>query len=259
MAQSRKRGSRRKSSKRKRSDDVAGWRRSPITGALAFAIILYCLYDIFSGTSSDSRYKLDYVCNACQISVRQPPVKGSPSECPECGKVELYSGMHCAGCNKDTPLLDPITDFTCSSCSHHEEGRFSVTKAPHPCPKCSQVSFLPTYECYSCKHIFPFDQEKFREEYMEEMKAQYAEMGEDEDMPIEDMMDESMPFEETVKCPKCKEFDAYSFSTGDSSCAFCNSSDNLQSITPLAVIKYEIGRKLSKSEQRTVDEWKAAQ
>ena len=227
--------------RRGKSGEGAGWRRSPITGFVAFLIIVVCLYNIFfSGQSSSGTFKNDYVCQDCRKVQRLAldDRKGkAPYVCPECSKLALYTALHCNPCNKVTASLEPLRDFTCTSCGHHETARLDVTKVPLNCTKCSKPTFYETYECMSCKHVFGYK------------KVTHV-PTEGQDSP--EMMGE---MSEIVPCPKCKKTEAYRFLEATPTCEFCNAND-LKAITPVAVIKWELGRELNSTEKKEVEDWK---
>ena len=227
--------------RRGKSGDGAGWRRSPITGFISVLVIAVCLYNIFfSGHSSSGAFKNDYVCRDCRKGLRLAldEHKGkAPFSCPECSKQALYSALNCNACGNVTASLEPLRDFTCTSCGHHESARIDASKVPLDCPKCKKPFFYETYECMSCKYVFGY-------------KKPEAVAVEGESSP--EMMS---GLNEIVPCPKCKKTEAYRFLEPVPTCEFCNSSD-LRAITPVSVIKWELGRELNSSEKKEVEEWK---
>lgn len=217
--------------------DSVGWKKSPITGGIAGVIILICIINIFSGGGSGSSgYKADLVCKACNFTTREPLRKGQayPYECSECDAMELYSGQKCNDCNKNTPSLPPKKSFSCTSCKHTEVVRLQPYKAPHDCPSCNAKTFYETYKCNKCKKDYGFVPKEDPENGMMHM--------------------EGMPGD----CPEC-DGQGYSINMDARNTCFHCDSENLASITPIAVIKYEMGRKLNDREKKVVEQWEAKQ
>lgn len=224
-----------------------GWRRSPITGAVALVVILFCLYNLFIKDDSYlSRYRADYVCRECREVMRIGYIKGNaPHDCPQCSEKALYTALNCKECSEVTANLPPFRDFTCNSCKHHEEIRLDPAQGPHDCPKCNEKTFFETYECISCDHIFGRDMSEFKERTFDEI-----------DFESEEFMLEEFFFDEFVAtCPKCSKAEAYPLIQDPiATCEHCDS-DELKPITPVEVVKYELGRKLTDREKKTVDKW----
>lgn len=212
-----------------------GWTKSPITGVICFIIILACAFNFFSNSSSDqSKYKVDLVCHTCAHQDRAPFKRGviPPYECPKCNAKEFYIAQKCLECEKVTPILPPKKDFTCVECGHHENARLHSHLSPHDCPKCSAKAFAETFECHSCKHVFGYLPDKENGQFVDPYSG--------------------------VACPKCEEKTAYSLSGFEMThtCAHCES-ESLTSITPIAILKWERGAKLSKKEKKIVEEWRS--
>ncbi len=235
---------------KKKGGGGGGWRRSPITGVVALLVIAYCLYSLFIKDDSYlSKYRGDYVCDSCNVSMRINYIKGAaPHPCPECSVVALYSALKCGDCNEIKPNLPPFRDFSCTSCKHHDEVRLDPTQGPHACPECSKKTFFETYECISCDHVFGWDVTTNKTNF------------EDIDFEDEEMMMEEFFFDEMVAtCPKCNKPEAYPLIQDPiSTCQSCDS-ENLKQITPTAVVKWELGRKLTEREEREVQRWKDSQ
>ena len=77
----------------------------------------------------------------------------------------------------------------------------------------------------------------------------------EEFMFMEGFMDMFTP----IKCPKCKKEEAITINEERMpSCKYCDSIE-LKPITPVAVIKWELGRKLKPKEQKILEEWQSRQ
>ena len=226
-----------KKRRRGRSSEGVGWRRSPVTGFVALLVIVFCLYNIFfSSHSASSAFKNDYVCRECRKDFRLPfsEHKGkAPYVCPDCSKQALYTALHCNGCGNVTASLEPLRAFTCTSCGYHENARLDANEVPFDCPKCSKKTFYETYECMSCKYVFGYKKENLAPAERQDMMGEFREMA---------------------TCPKCGKTNAYHFLEPVATCEFCKSSE-LSSITPVSVIKWELGRELKPNEKKEVEEW----
>lgn len=231
----------RRKARRKSSGGGGGWRRSPITAVISVVIILLCLYNLLSDSSSSaSRFKGDYVCQSCREVSRQPFIKGdTPHHCQSCSRQSLYTALKCKDCNEVTASLPPIRNFTCKACNHFEDARLAPEKGPHSCPKCNAPEFSETYECLSCKHVFPYQfTPGSMGERMDEEEMYYMEDG------------------TVAECPKCKKQQGYPFIQSPVvTCEHCDS-ENLNAITPISVVKWELGRKLKPNEEREVEQWR---
>jgi hypothetical protein len=226
-------------------NDGAGWRRSPITAVVALIIIALCLYNMFSsGGNASSLYKGDYVCRECRETFRLPFMRGeSPFVCPSCSKSALYSSLYCKACDKVTASLPPVRDFTCTACGHHENARLKPENGPFDCPKCSKKSFSETYECLSCKNVFGWQRPA------PTLAPENGENGEPLGMYEEFAM---------ATCPKCSKKEGYPYIENPlTTCEFCNS-EELNSVTPISVVKWELGRELKPSEEKEVEAWRKA-
>ena len=215
-----------------------GWRRSPITALVSIVVIVLCLYNLFLGGEGDSsRFKGDYVCRSCKEVSRISYLRTqAPHVCPSCDKQELYSALKCNDCNEVTASLPPVRNFTCAECAHFADVRLKPEDGPHPCPKCHAKAFSESYECLSCKHVFAH-----------QMGSGSPENPSDEMEFYEDSM--------VATCPKCKKHQSYPFIESPvTTCEHCDS-ENLSSITPISVVKWELGRDLKAREQKEVDAW----
>ena len=224
--------------KRKASGGGGGWRRSPVTALVAIVIIALCLYNLFMGGGGDaSRFKGDYVCRSCREVSRLAYFRSpAPNLCPSCDKTELYSALKCNDCDKVTASLPPVRNFTCAECGHFEDARLKPEDGPHACPKCQAKAFSETYECLSCKHVFAH-QVKTPDPNNPSGEMEFYEEG------------------MVATCPKCKKNQSYPFIESPmTTCEHCDS-ENLSSITPISVVKWELGRELKSSEQKEVDAW----
>jgi hypothetical protein len=232
--------------KGKKNKSAAGWKNSPIVGAVCGLVIIYCLYITFFAGNSSS-FKKDLICHSCNAQMRMAVdyTVAEPFDCTECDKKTLYSAMKCEDCTKVTPLLPPKLDFTCSQCNHHELIVLDPTITPHPCPKCNNKTFYESYECLSCEHIFPF---------IRPSEAELQSQMEASDDPSMFMGDQG-----STPCPKCKDAMTQSVNYDISNeCVHCESY-NLSEVTPYVVLKKEMSRKLSAKEQKIYDEWEAKQ
>lgn len=235
-----------KKRRKRKSSDGGGWRRSPITAVVSLVIIGLCIYNLLSqDSSSASRFKGDYVCRSCKEVTREPFKKGqAPHPCGSCSEQNQYLALKCNECSEITANLPPIRNFTCGTCNHFEDARLDPETGPHPCPKCGAGAFSESYECLSCKHVFPY-------QVQHHVHDPNAPLDEDEMMS---MMDDGY----IAECPKCKKMEAYPYIDSPvSTCEHCDSED-LSSITPVSVIKWELGRKLKPNEEREVEEWRKA-
>lgn len=222
--------------RKKKGQGDGGWRRSPITALISLVVIALCLGNLFFGDQgSGNQYKSDYICTECRQQVRIPALRGaSPFLCDECDKKALYPASKCGECSKVSANLPPLQDFSCRSCDYNGEHRFDGQQANHLCPECSKRTLSLTYHCRPCDHYFPYDPN---------LKKRHNEM--------EGFM--------VVKCPSCNKIKGQPLELEAMiTCEFCDS-ENLRAVTPLAVIKWELGRDLKKSEQKTLDKWKAEQ
>jgi len=237
--------------KGKKSDSL-GWRRSPITGVVALIVIGFCLYNLFiKDDSYMSRYMGDYVCRECRKVMRIGYIKGTaPHECPECKKTALHAALKCNACGEITANLPPVRDFTCNSCLHHEEVKLDPAQGPHECPKCHKSTFFESYECISCNHVFG------RDTTLQKQKMEGIDLNSED---AEFMMEEFFFDEFVATCPKCNKPEAYPLIQDPlPTCEFCDSTD-LSPITPVAVVKWELGRKLTEQEEAQVQRWREAQ
>ena len=236
-----------KALKGKKKSDGAGWKNSPIVGGLCAFIIIGCLYTTFFSSPSGGGYKRDFYCTACKVFSRVGIVskESEPYQCPECDKPELYSAMKCNDCTKITPMLPLKLDFTCSKCKHHDKIALDTLSTPHSCPECKEKSFHETYECLSCKKLFPHIRPT-----EEQIKAQ-MEAAEDPSMFMGD--------ENSSPCPSCKDPYTQSYNQEvEHNCVHCESM-NLSEITPYVVLKKEMGRKLTTKEEKMYEKWEASQ
>lgn len=230
-------------SRKKQGGNDAGWRRSPIVGAAAVLVIVFSLWKMSCNSGPGDSPKYDFVCSRseCAYGARMKIDLGErlPRACPKCGQKTLYNAMKCRSCSKVSPLLPPRRDFTCTSCNHHEEVRLDPLDAPHPCPKCGQKTFCKTFECPKCgafggKRLDP------------------AELGEGAQFMRGGPGD-------AAKCPKCGQVTMDEMGLGQPvTCLFCDSTD-LETVTPVEVMKEEMGLKLKPAEKRVVDEWRKGQ
>lgn len=245
-----KRSGSKKKGKRKKSES-AGWRRSPITGGLAGVIIIVCLFFLFrGGGGGNGNYKMDMICEnaSCNLDRRLERPSGettTPYTCPDCDQKTMYQAQLCTNpeCGKHTPLLPAKIDMTCTSCKAHGVFRLDPMKGPHTCSKCSAKALSETYECQACKHTFGHQHKS----------------PSDTDSMEEFMLDGYMDYFTPIKCPKCSKEEAISINdVRIPSCKHCDSTE-LKSITPVAVIKWELGRDLNSKEEKIVEQWKAKQ
>lgn len=225
---------RRRGRKRKGQGD-GGWRRSPITALISLVVIALCMGNFFWGDQSGGQqYKSDYVCTECRQQFRITALRGhSPFLCSECQNQTLYLASKCGECDRVSAHLPPIQDFSCRSCDYNGEHRLSAHQANHLCPQCSKKTLSLTYYCRPCDHYFPYDPA---------LKS-----GDEND--LDDLV--------AIECPNCNEMTGNPLNTeAMMSCEFCDSKD-LRAITPLAVIKWELGRDLKKHEEKVLEQWKA--
>lgn len=226
---------------KKKASSGAGWRRSPITAGIALLVIAVCLYTIFAGGSSGGRltFNADFVCKACDFTVRKPIEEGQPPyNCEKCNKPELYLALKCEECQKITPTLPPKVEFSCASCDHSEMLRLDGELGPYPCSKCGDKAMSETYECLACKAVFPYT------------PTSEEEMVYDKEEPMEERGEGAL-------CPKCNQYEAFPFDPeAQTSCIHCDSYD-LTAVTPVAVVKWEMGKELKASEEKIVEKWRA--
>lgn len=184
---------------------------------------------------------MDLLCNneECKFEKRMPSPDGekfSPYTCPKCGQKELYSAEVCSECKKHTPLLPPKIDMTCSSCEHHEVGRYDPAAGPHACPECQQKTFLRSYQCEECKTSFGF-------------------AGKIITLDGGKTVIDRMEIYHNIECPKCKKEKANPITLEpETTCKYCDSV-KMSSITPKEVIFWELGKELKPNQQKIVDEW----
>lgn len=212
---------RRKVARKKKGSSGAGWRRSPITAGIAILVILACMYITFGPSSGSSGFKGDYICTTCRGLNRLPFIREKePHACVDCDAKTMYSALKCMDCGDIAASLPPLRDYTCTECEHNAEARLS-DEMPHTCPKCNKKSFWETYYCSPCDEYFP----------------------------IVDL---------ELACPTCNGFETLPALEEAQVCASCEG-ENLGSVTPYAVIRWELGKTLTPEQEQEVEAWKAEQ
>ncbi|MBF0245411.1 MAG: hypothetical protein HQL31_09095 [Planctomycetes bacterium] len=224
-----------------------GWKANPLVGMISFLVIVFCiLYMFCSGDNTRSRIRdvhLDVICTECGFQGREAglAVLPPPYTCPKCEKKSLLQARKCADCGKVTPASYPLVDYSCKDCEYHGELRLDPMASPHECPECKKKSLFPSYEC-SCGEIFPF-----------EMKSPNPDPESPDMMPPMMYLDPFMP----VLCPACGKQEATPLTKEmENTCYHCNSR-NLVEITPSAVVKKELGLRLSENDKKVIGEWES--
>ena len=206
---------------RKKKSSGAGWRRSPITAGIAVIIILVCVYNTFGPSSESGGFKGDYVCTTCRDVFREAYIREKqPYPCFECEAKTLWTALKCGDCDEVSAALPALTDYSCSQCDHKAEAKISGD-LPHACPKCSAKSFWETFYCNECDVSFS----------------------------AVDM---------DIMCPDCQGTDTVPSLEQIQTCEHCDS-ENLGSLTPYAVIRWELGKTLTPEQEQQVEEWRSKQ